>query len=107
MTDIPFGTTDRRTIESTEDRGERGAARRRTMQFGEIRVRQVDYPAGYVADHGCVKGHILYCLEGELRMEREDGATVHASTGHERPVADHAEAHRSSTATGARLFIVD
>ncbi|VWC58766.1 DHCW motif cupin fold protein [Burkholderia lata] len=107
MTDIPFGTTDWSTVEPTEHRGERGIARWRTVQFGEIRVRQVDYSADYLADHWCVKGHILYCLEGELLTELEDGRQFTLRPGMSYQVADHAEAHRSSTTTGARLFIVD
>lgn len=107
MTDIPFTTTDWRTVEPTEHRGERGVARWRTMQFGEIRVRQVDYSAGYLADHWCVKGHILYCLEGELLTELDDGRRFTLRPGMSYQVADHAEARRSSTTTGAKLFIVD
>ncbi|VWD35156.1 hypothetical protein BLA39750_04950 [Burkholderia lata] len=107
MTGIPFGTTDWGTVEPTEHRGERGVARWRTMQFGEIRVRQVEYSADYLADHWCVKGHILYCLEGELLTELEDGRQFTLRPGMSYQVADHAEAHRSSTTTGARLFIVD
>ncbi|VWC60398.1 hypothetical protein BLA18112_00914 [Burkholderia lata] len=107
MTGIPFGTTDWSTVEPTEHRGERGVAHWRTMQFGDIRVRQVEYSAGYLADHWCVKGHILYCLEGELLTELEDGRQFTLRPGMSYQVADHAEAHRSSTTTGARLFIVD
>ncbi|MBN3776767.1 hypothetical protein G3O06_04190 [Burkholderia sp. Ac-20345] len=107
MTGIPFGTTDWDTVEPTEHRGERGVARWRTMQFGDIRVRQVEYSADYLADHWCVKGHILYCLEGELLTELEDGRQFTLRPGMSYQVADHAEAHRSSTRTGARLFIVD
>jgi len=107
MTGIPFGTTDWDTVEPTEHRGERGVARWRTMQFGDIRVRQVEYSADYLADHWCVKGHILYCLEGELLTELEDGRQFTLRPGMSYQVADHAEAHRSSTRAGARLFIVD
>ncbi|VWB14873.1 hypothetical protein BLA18110_02847 [Burkholderia lata] len=107
MTGIPFGTTDWNTVEPTEHRGERGVARWRTMQFGDIRVRQVEYSADYLADHWCVKGHILYCLEGELLTELEDGRQFTLRPGMSYQVADHAEAHRSSTRAGAKLFIVD
>ncbi|WP_423383392.1 DHCW motif cupin fold protein [Burkholderia sp. LMG 32019] len=107
MTDIPFGTTDWCTVEPTEHRGEHGIARWRTLQFGDIRVRQVEYSAGYVADHWCVKGHILYCLEGELLTELDDGRQFTLRPGMSYQVADHAEAHRSSTRAGAKLFIVD
>ena len=43
------------------------------MQFGEIRVRMVEYSAGYLADHWCSKGHVLLCLEGELETELKTG----------------------------------
>ncbi|WP_193102465.1 DHCW motif cupin fold protein [Burkholderia sp. Z1] len=107
MTDIPFGTTDWNTVEPTEHNGERGVARWRTLQFGDIRVRHVEYSAGYMADHWCVKGHILYCLEGELLTELDDGRQFILRPGMSYQVADNAEAHRSSTQAGAKLFIVD
>lgn len=107
MTDIPFGTTDWSGVESSEHKGETGVAHWRTRTFGGIRVRMVDYSAGYLADHWCRKGHILLCLEGELLTELEDGRTFTLRPGMSYQVADGAEAHRSSTRTGAKLFIVD
>lgn len=104
---IPFGITDWSTIEPTEHRGEQGHALWRTRQFGDLRVRMVEYSPGYVADHWCVKGHILLCLEGELHTELADGRDFVLTAGMSYQVADHAEPHRSSTTTGARLFIVD
>ena len=107
MTDIPFGTTNWAEVEASEHRGERGTATWRTRVFGGIRVRRVDYSPGYRADHWCAKGHILFCLEGELQTELQDGRTFTLRPGMSYQVADDAEAHRSSTAIGARLFIVD
>jgi quercetin dioxygenase-like cupin family protein len=107
MQDIPFGTTAWDAIEATEHRGESGVALWRTQCFGDIRVRCVEYSAGYVADHWCLKGHILFCLEGELQTELEDGRQFTLTPGMSYQVADNAEAHRSSTGIGARLFIVD
>ena len=107
MSGIPFGTTDWSRIESTEHKGESGFAYWRTQSFGGIRVRLVEYTPGYVADHWCVKGHILFCLEGELHTELEDGRTFTLEPGMSYQVADNAEPHRSRTATGTRLFIVD
>jgi quercetin dioxygenase-like cupin family protein len=104
---IPFGTTDWSEVESTEHKGESGVARWRTRNFGAIRVRMVDYAPGYAADHWCVKGHILYCMEGELQTQLADGRTFTLRPGMSYQVADGAEPHRSSTATGAKLFIVD
>lgn len=107
MQDIPFGTTDWSEVEPTQHAGETGTAYWRTRQFGAIRVRMVEYTPGYLADHWCTKGHILFCLEGELHTELEDGRTYTLRPGMSYQVADGAEPHRSSTATGAKLFIVD
>ena len=107
MSDIPFGTTDWSSVARIEHQGETGVAFWRTRDFGGIRVRMVEYTPGYRADHWCVKGHILLCLEGELHTELEDGRTFVLKPGMTYQVADNAEAHRSSTAVGARLFVVD
>ena len=107
MSHIPFGTTDWSQVERTEHRGEAGRAYWRTRHFGSIRVRMVDYSPGYVADHWCEKGHILLCLEGRLHTELEDGRTFTLEPGMSYQVADGAEAHRSRTDVGAKLFIVD
>ncbi|ARP79648.1 hypothetical protein CAL12_01600 [Bordetella genomosp. 8] len=107
LSDIPFGTTDWSTVETTEHAGVTGKALWRTRQFDDIRVRMVEYTAGYLADHWCSKGHILLCLSGELHTELEDGRTFTLRPGMSYQVADGAEAHRSSTAAGATLFIVD
>jgi quercetin dioxygenase-like cupin family protein len=107
LSNIPFSTTDWSEVEPTEHRGERGSARWRTRHFDSVRVRMVEYSPGYVADHWCVKGHVLLCLEGELRTELQDGRTFILKPGMTYQVADNAEAHRSSTQVGAKLFIVD
>jgi len=107
MTGFAFGTTDWSAIEPTEHAGERGRAYWRTRHFGSTRVRLVEYTPGYCADHWCVKGHILLCLEGELHTELADGRRFTLRPGMSYQAADNAEPHRSSTETGARLFIVD
>ncbi|WP_159952252.1 DHCW motif cupin fold protein [Rhizobium sp. 18065] len=107
ITGIPFGTTDWASVEKTDHKGETGSATWQTRQFGDIRVRMVEYTPGYLADHWCVKGHILLCLEGELTTELEDGRVFVLKPGMSYQVADKAEPHRSSTAVGAKLFIVD
>jgi hypothetical protein len=104
---IPFGTTDWSAVERTEHRGAAGLAYWRTRQFGAVRVRMVEYTPGYVADHWCAKGHVLLCLAGELHTELEDGRCFLLTPGMSYQVADNAEAHRSSTAVGATLFVVD
>jgi quercetin dioxygenase-like cupin family protein len=104
---IPFETTNWNVIAPTTHAGEIGNAYWRTRQFGDVRVRRVEYTPGYVADHWCEKGHILLCLDGELRTELKDGRVVTLKAGMSYQVADGAEPHRSSTTIGALLFIVD
>jgi hypothetical protein len=107
MKNIPFGTTNWSQIDATEHPGETGMAYWRTQQFDDIRVRLVEYTPGYLANHWCKKGHILFCLEGELHTELADGRKFVLTPGMSYQVADNAEPHRSSTQTGVKLFIVD
>jgi hypothetical protein len=107
MADIPFGVTDWASVEPTEHPGETGRAFWRTRQLGDLRVRLVEYSAGYRADHWCAKGHIVLCVEGELQTELKDGRVFILRPGMSYQVADDAEPHRSYTETGAKLFIVD
>lgn len=104
---LPFCTVNWSDINPTEHKGETGMALWRTQQFGPIRVRMVEYSPGYLADHWCVKGHMLLCLEGELDTELQDGRRFTLRAGQSYHVADNAEPHRSSTQTGAKLYIVD
>jgi quercetin dioxygenase-like cupin family protein len=107
MSGIPFGTTDWAGLPAERRAGERGYATWRVQRFGDIRVRRVDYAPGYVSDHWCEKGHILFCLEGSLTTELADGRVFTLTPGMSYQVADNAEPHRSRTETGAQLFIVD
>jgi hypothetical protein len=67
----------------------------------------VEYSAGYQADHWCRRGHVLLVLSGELFTELDDGRSFTLQSGMSYQVADDTGAHRSRTATGATLFIVD
>lgn len=107
ISDIPFGTTEWGKIQRTEHKGETGLAYWRTQHFGNIRVRMVEYTPGYLADHWCSKGHIILCIDGELHTELQDGRKFTLKPGMSYQVADNAEPHRSHTAVGAKLFIVD
>ncbi|MFT5116751.1 MAG: quercetin dioxygenase-like cupin family protein [Kiritimatiellia bacterium] len=107
INNLPFGTTNWSEVERTEHSGDTGITYWQTKKFGDIRVRMVEYSAGYLADHWCSKGHILFCLEGQLETELEDGRRFTLTPGMSYQVADNAEAHRSSTEHGAKLFVVD
>lgn len=92
----------------TEHRGESGIAYWRTRMLGDIRIRMVEYTAGYVADHWCDRGHILFVVEGDLTSELRDGRKFHLKPGMSYQVSDSGDAaHRSTSVDGAILFIVD
>lgn len=107
LPDFPFTATDWARVPATLHSGETGSATWRTLDIGDVRVRMVDYSPGYRADHWCERGHILLVLEGELVTELADGSTVTLKPGMSYQVSNGRSSHRSSTATGARLFIVD
>jgi quercetin dioxygenase-like cupin family protein len=105
---LPFTLTDWSSVKPTQHRGETGVAHWRTIEIGDVRVRVVEYSPGYLADHWCDRGHILYVFEGELDTELKDGRTFKLMPGMSYQVSDFGDApHRSSTKTGAKLFVVD
>jgi hypothetical protein len=104
---FPFEVTDWKEIKEERHDGETGFATWKTRKFGEIRVRMVEYSAGYQADHWCEKGHIILLLEGELYTEIKDGKVNLLQPGMSYQVSDNLAPHRSHTDTGAKLFIVD
>ena len=104
---IPFQITDWTQIPKVEHRGESGVAYWQTLQLGDLRVRIVEYSADYLADHWCEKGHIIYCIEGEMISELADGSKQVLSAGMSYQVSDGASSHRSYSEQGAKLFIVD
>jgi hypothetical protein len=40
--------------------------------MGNIRIRMVQYSKGYIADHGCNKGHVIYCIKGKMKTELQE-----------------------------------
>jgi hypothetical protein len=110
---FPFQTLDWSSIPKEKHKGETGIAWWQVQQVNDIRVRMVEYSPGYKADHWCQKGHIILCLEGEMDTELsagpggKDGRIMKLTQGLCYFVGDNNEAHRTSTSTGCKLFIVD
>ena len=105
---LAFTMTDWSTVPATEHPGTAGSAFWRTLNIGDLRIRSVEYTPGYLADHWCDRGHVLYVLEGVLETELQDGRKFTLTPGMSYQVSDKGDAaHRSSTQTGAKLFIVD
>jgi quercetin dioxygenase-like cupin family protein len=104
---IPFQTIEWATMETTTTTGETGVSSARTVEVGTARVRIVEYSPGYRADHWCERGHVLHVLAGELETELRDGRRFVLRAGDTYIVGEHDGAHRSESARGATLFIVD
>jgi len=107
MGSIPFQTIDWSTVEKAEHTGETGVACWRTVQFPGLRIRLVEYSKGYLADHWCEKGHVVYCLEGSFTLTLVTGETFLLSKGMSYVVSDNLSSHRSSTNDGVKLLIID
>lgn len=104
---IPFQTIDWSHVPRTEHKGETGLAYWQTMQFAGLRLRYVEYSANYKADHWCDKGHIVYCLQGEVVNELNNGTRSTLKKGMSYIVSDGLSEHRSMTQNGVHLLIID
>jgi hypothetical protein len=104
---IPFQTINWNDLPKEEFKGETGVAYWQTKIFDGLRIRIVEYSPGYLADHWCKKGHIVHCLEGEFTSELQDGREVVLTKGMTYVVSDELSSHRSRTATGVKVLIVD
>lgn len=107
MSPIPFQSIDWANIEKTEHPGETGTSFWQTLQLDGLRIRKVEYSAGYIADHWCRKGHIVHCLEGEFVSELDNGEKMTLSKGMTYVVSDNLSSHRSVSAGGVQLLIID
>lgn len=107
MSNIPFTTIDWSTIAKTEHPGESGTSYWQTLQFSGLRIRIVEYSKGYLADHWCMKGHIVHCLEGEFISELSTGEKTKLKKGDSFVVTDELSSHRSYSENGVKLLIID
>ena len=104
---ILFHTTDWSSIPATEHEGTTGTARSQTIQFGQLRMRLVEYSKNYRARRWCKAGRILYCLDGEINMALSDGRAFKLSKGMSYEVMDGAVEHRLHSESGVKALIID
>lgn len=104
---IPFQTIDWSSIPKTTHQGETGTACWQTLQFDGLRISLVEYSKGYLADHWCEEGHIVYCLEGEFTNQLATGEENHLTQGMSYVVSDALSSHRSKSEQGLKLLIID
>ncbi len=107
ITPIPFQTINWSQIEKINYPGVSGTATWQTMTYEGLRIRLVEYSNNYVADHWCVKGHVIYCLEGSFISELKTGEKFILTKGMSYIVSDHASEHRSVSNQGVKLLIID
>ena len=107
MNSIFFNTIDWENIPATVHAGETGVAHWKTIEHDRFRMRVVEYSKDYKADHWCTKGHIVFCLAGEMTSELSDGRVFTISEGMSYQVSDDVSVHRSHSRDGVRLLIID
>lgn len=104
---IPFQSIDWAEVSKVAYPGAEGVAYWQVIQFEGLRLRIVEYSAGYLADHWCQKGHVVYCLEGSFISELADQSRVELTKGMSYVVSDDLSSHRSMTSEGVKLLIID
>lgn len=104
---FPFSITDFSQIEGEIHSGTTGFAEWRTLFRDSVRIRLVTYSPGYLADHWCSKGHIIFCVEGEMETELNDGSKHLLRKGLLYTVGDNAGEHRTFSKEGCVILIVD
>lgn len=94
-------------VTQEEHPGEKGHALWQTLQLHGLRIRIVEYSAGYLADHWCRKGHVVHCLEGSFVTEMQNGSSHTLTKGMSYVVSDEMSTHRSFSEGGVKLLIID
>jgi hypothetical protein len=108
LENLPVGIINWPQVPASVHPGTSGTARARTRQIGDVQLRLVDYSAGYVAEHWCPKGHIVFVVAGDITIEHQDGRKYALTVGTSYHVADDDGApHRALSKDGATIFIVD
>ena len=104
---IPFQVIDWNNISKEKHKGKTETSFWQTLQYDGLRVRIVEYGAGYLADHWCKKGHIVHCLEGEVLNEQENGEKHLLKQGMTYIVSDDMSSRRSVAKGKVKLLIID
>jgi hypothetical protein len=108
LSHFPVGVTDWSQASESVHPGASGTATVRSRQIGDIQLRMVIYSPGYLADHWCNKGYIVFVVAGDLIIEHQHGHTYKLMPGASYHVADgDGPGHRVLTENGATVFIVD
>jgi mannose-6-phosphate isomerase class I len=104
---IPIMLTDWDSLPKEIFKGEKGVSYWRTVSLEGIRMRIVEHSEDFTADHWCEKGHIIYCVEGEITIKFKDGTSLYLEKGKSVILPDSSNSHFVTSEKGAELFIVD
>jgi quercetin dioxygenase-like cupin family protein len=69
------------SVEQVRQPGTSGDSFWRTVELQGLRLRVVEYPPKYLADHWCTRGHVLHLLAGEIAVNISDGAVWQLQRG--------------------------
>jgi quercetin dioxygenase-like cupin family protein len=111
---IPFQITDWANVPVEEVAGTTGVAHVRTVRFEDpedaghvLRIRMMEFSAGFLLDHWCEVGHLVFVLEGEMINELQGGETTVMGAGTSFAVSNGLSVHRIRTNGPAKVLIVD
>ena len=105
---LPIGITDWSLITPSIQHGGEGTATKRIRQFGDIKIRLIEFSANFVSDQWCDKGHIVFVATGDVTIVHKNGDTYTLSPGSTYHVSDDVESpHRLESQNGATIFVVD
>ncbi len=94
-------------VEPITRTGESGTAVWKEKMFSGFRVAVAEISPGYRSAEPCSKGHVLYCIEGELTILFNDGREIKLAAG-ESLVHGEGEPHIAVTGDiPAKIFVVD
>lgn len=89
---FPFQTLNWTGVAAEKHAGTTGTATWKIFIMGDIRIRMVEYSPNYVANHWCNKGHIIFCIAGQMITTLEDGREFILSEGMSYHVGDNSNA---------------
>ncbi|WP_317898706.1 DHCW motif cupin fold protein [Aurantibacillus circumpalustris] len=107
LNNIPPNLIDWHNTPTEKSNGAKGFASSKIKLFGDIKIRQVQYSADYLADHWCVKGHIIHILEGELILDYKDGTSHIITANTTYIVGDDGIPHMAKSINGALVLVID
>jgi hypothetical protein len=105
---LPIGITDWSLVTPSVQQGGLGTATKRIRQFGDMKIRLIEFSANFVSDQWCDKGHIVFVAAGGVTIVHKNGDTYPLSQSGTYHVSDDvASPHRLESRNGATIFVVD